>query len=155
MIRRYPIPLVFLALACTPAQPADEPVDTAADEAAIRALIANTAAANNAADTLGWVSLFEDGAVYMPPGSPEIATREGLLEAAAAGFGPYAARIAITPREIVIMGDWAFARTYVGGSVSPRAGGDPIPVDSKQIAIYHRQPDGSWKIARLINNGNS
>ncbi len=84
--------------------------DPAADEAAIRELIRQTAAANNAADTLGWVALFEEDAVYMPPGTPEVTTREGLLEAAAAGFGGYAAAIEITPAEIVVSGDWAFAR---------------------------------------------
>jgi len=25
----------------------------------------------------------------------------------------------------------------------------------KQLVVYHRQPDGTWKIARLINNPNS
>jgi uncharacterized protein (TIGR02246 family) len=129
--------------------------DTASDEAAIRELIAQTAAANNAADTLGWVSLFEEGAVYMPPGAPEVTTRAGLREMAAAGFGPYAAAIQITPTEIVILGDWAFARSQVTGTVTPRTGGDAVTVDVKQLVIYHRQRDGSWKIARLINNRNS
>jgi ketosteroid isomerase-like protein len=129
--------------------------DTATDEAAIREHIAQTAAANNAADTLGWVELFEDGAVYMPPGAPEVTTRAGLQEMAASGFGPYAADIQITPAEIVISGDWAFARSYVTGTVTPRAGGEAIRVDVKQIVIYHRQPDSSWKIARMINNRNS
>lgn len=73
-------------------------------------------AANNAADTLGWVALFEEGAVYMPPGTPEVATRAGLEQVAAAGFGPYAADIQITPAEVVVSGDWAFARSYVTGN---------------------------------------
>lgn len=129
--------------------------DTAADEVAIRELIAQTAAANNVADTAGWVALFEDRAVYMPPGAPAVTTREGLQEMAAAGFGPYAADIQITPVEIVVSGDWAFARSHVTGTVTPRAGGDAIPVDLKQLVIYHRQRDGTWKIARLIGNRNS
>jgi uncharacterized protein (TIGR02246 family) len=128
---------------------------TASDETAIRELISQTAAANNAADTLGWVALFEEGAVYMPPGAREVTSRAELKEMAAAGFGPYAADIQITPVEIVIWGNWAFARSQVIGTVTPRAGGEAIPVDLKQLAIYHRQPNGSWKIARLINNRNS
>lgn len=128
---------------------------TASDQAAIRELIAQTAAANNAADTLGWVELFEEGAVYLPPGAPEVSSRAGLKEMAAAGFGSYAADVQITPAEIVISGDWAFARSHVTGSVTPRAGGEAVPVDMKQLVIYHRQPEGGWKIARLINNRNS
>jgi uncharacterized protein (TIGR02246 family) len=128
--------------------------DTADDEAAIRDLIARTAALNNAADTLGWVALFEDGGVYMGSGIPEVTTRSGLLDVAAAGFGPYAAAVQITPVEIVILGDWAFARSHVTGAATPRAGGEPIPVDAKQLTLYHRQPDGTWKVARLIVNSN-
>jgi uncharacterized protein (TIGR02246 family) len=130
-------------------------IDMRADEAAIRELIEQTAVANNAADTLGWVALFEEGAVYMPPGAPEVTTRSGLQETAAAGFGPYAADIRTAPVEIVVSGNWAFARNHVTGTVRPRAGGDAIPVDAKQIVIYHRQSDGTWKIARMINNQNS
>lgn len=69
MNRLYPT-LVLLAtlIACT--KPGIES-STASDEAAIREVIAQTTAANNAADTSGWVALFEDGAVYMPPAGPE------------------------------------------------------------------------------------
>lgn len=129
--------------------------DTAEDESAIRGLIGQTAAFNNTADSLGWVSLFEDGAVYMAPGMPAVTTESGLREAAATGFGGYQADIRIEPVEIVVLGDWAFARSNVSGSVTPRAGGDAIMVDVKQLVLYRRQSDGSWKIARLISNSNS
>lgn len=133
----------------------DPPSRAAADEAAIRDLIERTEAANNAADTLGWVALFEESAVYMPPGAPAVTTREGLEETAAAGFGLWAADVRISPAEIVVDGAWAFARSDVSGTVTSREDGETFPVDVKQIAIYHRQPDGSWKIARLITNSNS
>ena len=130
-------------------------VDTAADEAAIRDLIRQTEVANNAADSLGWVALFDDDFVYMPPGAPEVTTDADLRAMAATGFGGYRADIRIEPVEITIVGDWAFARSNVSGSVTPRVGGDQIPVDVKQIVLYRRQADGSWKIARLIGNNNS
>jgi len=144
--------LVLVGLAAC--APADQPTDTSGDELALRELIAQTAAANNSADTLGWVGLFEPGAVYMPPGAPAVTTRAGLEQMAAAGFGPYAAAVEITPVEIVIVGDWAFARSDVTGAVTPRAGGEPIAVDVKQLVIYHKQPSGEWMISRLITNQN-
>ena len=150
--------LVTTLAGCSPPDTRNSDADTRshadADEAAIRDLIARTEAANNAADTLGWVALFEEGAVYMPPRAPAVTTREGLEETAAAGFGPWAADVRISPVEIVIQGDWAFARSDVSGTVTSREDGETSPVDVKQIAIYHRQPDGSWKIARLITNSN-
>ena len=108
---------------------------TAADEQAIRDLIRQTEAMNNSSDSLGWVSLFEDGAVYMGPGAPEVTTATGLRETA--------------------FGDWAFARSRVTGTATPRTGGNAIRVDLKQLVIYRRLPDGSWKIARFISNSNS
>ena len=50
--------------------------------------------------------------------------------------------------------EWAFAWSEVRGTVTPRAGGDPISVDVKQIVVYHKQPDGRWMISRFINNRN-
>jgi uncharacterized protein (TIGR02246 family) len=143
---------VVLAAACatTPAGP-----DVAADEAAIRDLIRLTEESNNAADSVAWVSYFEDGAVYMAPGMPAVTTAAGLREVASAGFGGYAAAVKISPLEVVIMGDWAFARSVVSGKVTPRAGGDDIPVDVKQLVLYRRQADGGWKIARFVSNANS
>ena len=143
---------LLLGLAACGARPAPDP---AADEAAIRALMQRTEVANNAADTTGWVALFEDGAVYMPPGMPEVTSRAGLLEVAAGGFGPWAAAIRITPVEVVVAGDWAFVRSAVTGQVTSRSSGEVVPVDVKQVVIYRRQADGEWKIARLINNSNS
>ena len=45
---------------------------------------------------------------------------------AATGFGPYAAAITIDATEIVVSGDWAFARSEVRGTVTPRTGGDTV-----------------------------
>ena len=151
-MRMYLLAISILVAAC-----ADTAVeaDTTADEGAVRELIRQTARYNNAADTLGWVGLFEDGAVYMPPGTPEVTTETGLLEVAATGFGSYETSINIEPLEVVILGDWAFARSQVRGTATPRAGGDTIDVDVKQLVLYRRQPDGTWRIARMINNSNT
>ena len=44
------------------------PDTSAADRTAIQALIAETAAMNNAGDATGWAGLFAEDAVYMPGG---------------------------------------------------------------------------------------
>ena len=150
MKRMLPGVMTLYLAACSP--PPVE-TDSSADEARIRAMIQHTADLNNAADTLGWVALFEEGAVYMPPGSA-IDTEDGLRAAAALGFGGYQAAITIEPVEIVVLGEWAFVRSLVTGTVTPRSGGDAIPVDVKQLVIYHKQPDGTWKIARFMSNRN-
>ena len=141
------------SLSCAPPGPADG--DSTADSTAIAAVIAQLEAANNAGDVAAWVGLFEDGAVYMPPGGPAVATRESLQEIAAAGFRQARANVTLTPVEITVSGDWAFARIAVGGDVTLIADGRNIRIDMKELAVFHRQPDGGWRVARLINNRNT
>jgi uncharacterized protein (TIGR02246 family) len=142
-----------VALAAGPALPLLADAD--ADASAIRALIQQTEKINNRGDADAWVALFEDGAVYMPPGMPEVTTREGLVEIANLGFSGAKTDVTIEPVEIRIMGDWAYARSHVKGTAKIRHSGETVPIDMKQIVVYHRQGDGSWKIARLIGNRNS
>lgn len=124
------------------------------DEAAVRALIEEVEAANNAGDVERWVGLFADGAVYMAPNAPAVTTREGLVEVAEAGFRHDAA-IDIEPLEIEVHGDWAFARNAVTGTVTLQDSRDVVTVDVKQIVIYRKGDDGRWRIARLIGNSNT
>jgi len=143
--------LAPLAAACAAPRVSSDP---AADSVAIRALIDRTEAANNRGDVDAWVALFENDAVYMPPGSPAVTTRAGLRDVATAGFSRFAAAIEIVPAELVVLGDWAFARSRVTGRATPKGGGTPVPIDMKQLVVYHRHPAAGWRIARLINNSN-
>jgi uncharacterized protein (TIGR02246 family) len=132
--------------------------DAEADKAAIRALITRAVAASQSGDAAGWAALFADGAVYMRPNGPEITTREALQEFAQLYLGEFRSQTVVTPVEIEVFGDWAFARTSVKGTVQKKVGGDPvpdpIPVDGKEIGVYRRQQDGTWKLWRLIGNSN-
>ena len=124
------------------------------DERAVRSLIARTAAANNAGDVEEWVSLFDEEAIYMPPGGPAVSGEAELRRVAQSGFSAWKSAIEIEPEEVIVSGDWAFARTRVTGSVVPRAGGDAVAIDNKQIVVYRRGTDGRWRIARQITNAN-
>jgi uncharacterized protein (TIGR02246 family) len=126
--------------------------DTTADVAAIRAFIDNATDINNAGDIAGWVDLFAEDMVFMPDGQPAITTRDALEGSAVSHFSRYRPNIRITADEIQIMGDWAFARTTVTGTLTPHGNGNPLQVDRKEIAVYRRQTDGRWKLARLIAN---
>lgn len=121
---------------------------------AIKTLIQGVASANNAGDVERWVSFFAADAVYMAPGAPAVTTREGLIEVAKAGFR-HDASIDIEPLEIQIFENWAFARTKVTGTVTLHDSREVVQVDVKQIVIYVRSGDGSWRIARMISNSNS
>ena len=99
--------------------------------------------------------MFGEDAVYMPPNSLEVNSREGLRKIAEGGFSAWKSSIQIEPKEIVVSGDLAFARTHVTGQVVPRKGtGDPVKIDLKQIIVYRRSPSGEWKVSRMIGNSN-
>lgn len=123
-----------------------------ADVAAIQASIDEAARVNNAGDIEGWVALFAADAVYLPDGGPPVMTREGLEGAAVSQFSRYRPNLQVTTDEIRVLGDWAFARTTVTGTLTPQRNANPIRVERKELALYQRQPNGSWKIARLIGN---
>jgi len=134
-------------------RPRDARTDSGEDETAIRTLISKTEDMNNSGDANGWASLFAPDAVYMPPGLKAITSHQELVQIAETAFRSNSITISIEPQEIVILGDWAFVRSRVTGTVAPRSGGDSSIIDMKQLVIYRRTDDG-WRIARLANNSN-
>jgi ketosteroid isomerase-like protein len=50
--------------------------------------------------------------------------------------------------------DWAFAVGTWRGRVRPKGGGDWTEIENGTIAIYRRQDNGAWKLARAIWNSN-
>ena len=58
----------------------------------------------------------------------------------------------VSLEEVQVAGDWAFAWGTEQFTLVPRAGGAPIEMQGKGMSILSRQPDGSWKFARGINN---
>ena len=53
--------------------------------------------------------------------------------------------------EIVPLSDqWAFARTHSLGTVTINATGESAPEGNNELFLFHRDADGTWKIARYI-----
>jgi ketosteroid isomerase-like protein len=57
-------------------------------------------------------------------------------------------------QDVRVSGDLGFARGMDTGTASPKDGGDPIEVNTKWVAIYERQADGSWLCICEIGNSN-
>ena len=153
-MKSAPLALLVLALsmASAPSDAAPPPARPG-DEAAIRAAIERLEAANNEGDVDAWVGLFADDFVYMPPGSPAVTSRDALADVAKAGFRNRA-DIEIVPVEIVVCGDWAFARSEVNGSVKLHTSGETIAISVKEILLLRNDGAKGWRVARLMVNGN-
>jgi ketosteroid isomerase-like protein len=57
----------------------------------------------------------------------------------------------VSQREVIIAGDVAIERGSFTWKVTP-AGGSDVEDHGSFLAIWRRQPDGAWKLARNIWN---
>ena len=102
-------------------------------------------------DAAALVDLYEEDAVFLPPGRPEIVGREAIRSLFEAQFERFDAEYDFAIREIVVSGDWAFRR----GAYTVRArldDGADRTIRDKFIDVWHRGSDGRWRIARDIWN---
>jgi uncharacterized protein (TIGR02246 family) len=142
--------------ACAPA--ADSPevetqvVDVSADLAEIDALIEAVTQADMRGDIDGLLASYTDDVVSMPPDLPAIAGKEALRAYYEEAYSQLSIEaLEMTSEETRVSGDWAFSRGQFTQTVLPNDG-EPFDVAGKYLFIFHREADGSWKIARLIGN---
>lgn len=123
------------------------------DEQAIRKLTEDWLAAVKAKDIARLKDMVTEDAVFLPPGRPPIRGRHAV-EAMYNLFLPQFSSIEQTAsiEEVQVAGDWAFTWGTEKFVLALKAGGAPIQMEGKGMSILRRQPDGSWKFARGINN---
>jgi uncharacterized protein (TIGR02246 family) len=118
------------------------------DERAIRELVAKWMAASQAGDTATVLSLMTDDVVFMVPGREPF----GKEAFAAASKDMQGVRIEGKSdiRELKVLGDWAYLRSYLEVTVMP-AGGNAVERSGYTLTIFQKQPDGRWLLARDAN----
>lgn len=98
-------------------------------------------------------NLYTTDAFVLYPNQPAVAGRGAILAYFKSFFAEFAQEeFELTSAEIEIVGAWAFDRGTYRWRAVPRAGGDPIADHGKYLVILHRQPDGSWRVARDMDN---
>jgi len=118
----------------------------------IAALIERAAVEENAANGAFIAAAMSDDAVIMPPGIPSIEGRSGRRAFVQGVLEEWDRRVTYTTDEICARGDLAFDRGTLSQSVRPRSGGDWFEESFRYLRVFRREPDGSWKAARLIWN---
>jgi uncharacterized protein (TIGR02246 family) len=118
------------------------------NERAIRDLIAKWMAASQAGDTATVLSLMTDDVVFMVPGREPF----GKEAFAAASEAMRDVRIegSSDVRELKVLGEWAYLRTYLELTVTP-PGGRAVKRTGYTLTILQKQPDGRWLLARDAN----
>jgi uncharacterized protein (TIGR02246 family) len=150
-IRWLTIPMLTALAACTNT-PSLKP-DLSHEEAAIRAADARWLAAAQAHDLEQTVSYWTNDVYMMPPGGPPMIGQEALRRYVGGAFAIPGFSISwVTDRIWVAKsGDIAYA---VGSDTIRLTSPDGKPVEehNKAVAVWRREPDGSWKCAVDIWN---
>jgi uncharacterized protein (TIGR02246 family) len=112
------------------------------DEHAIRNLVTNWMAASQTGDLATVLSLF------MVPG------REPFGKAAFAAASQSMKDMRMEGwsdiRELKVLGDWAYLRSYITMTMTP-PGGAPAKRAGWTLTILRREPNGKWVLARDAN----
>ena len=151
-----PICLLLLGASCRLAQHPPEPVagpdKHAEDVAAITRLTEEWRDAWHAGDADALAAMYTDDPVLMPQNQPAVIGRETIRALYQSVFDEYTVEGSGDLQEVEVAGDWAFYRSTYTLTATPKAGGEPLADTGKSLFIVRRQPDGTWKIARLSAN---
>ena len=157
MISRRSLAIALLTLfgSSVPAQSPPVSRDSSRDKAAIIALNKMWEARFNARDASGLAHLFTKDCVRMPDGAPTTIGGRALAKAYATEFTPLwkaSARAVITTSEVVVGGDYAFARG--SDKLTMTKDGKVTSETGKWMGVYRRERDGSWKYYWSTYNSN-
>ena len=105
------------------------------------------------ADASAVTALYTDDALVLYPNQLGVMGKAAILEYFKVFFGEFVQEdFELTSAEIEITGSWAFDRGAYRWKGVPRAGGEPVEDHGKYLVILKRQPDGSWKVHRDMDN---
>jgi uncharacterized protein (TIGR02246 family) len=122
------------------------------DEAAIRTLFAEWKRASQAKDVDRLSTLITDDAVFLAPGQPPIRGRAAFEALYRQVLGAFVFEQDWVFEEIAVLGDWGYCWGRDSVTMTPIAGGPAVRASGAGLSILRRLADGSWVVARGINN---
>lgn len=131
-----------LLAACAP-QP--KPVDTSADEAAIRAIDESWNGYLKAQNDSAVAAIYAADAVMLPPNMPRVTGAEAIRKFWSA-LWPLKASLEVTPVTIRVAGEWAMEEGNYTFAI-PAANGGETKDNGKYLVNWHKQ-DGTWRVVQ-------
>jgi len=128
----------------------NEQLDTA-EKQEIETLLFAYRDALNASDVSAVLSLYAEDGVFMPSGAPSSIGKEQIKGAYEFVFSNIELSIEFYIDEIVINGEYAYARTTSKGSTLILATGETVPEENRELFVLQKEK-GSWKIDRYMFN---
>jgi uncharacterized protein (TIGR02246 family) len=130
-------------------RPAQSGSPQAAEEAAIRNVMASYNRALNSGSTDDALALYAEDGVFMPPHRQSEVGREEVRRAYDAVFAELKFDVKFTIAELVVMvPNWAYVRTNSAGVTGHASTGKTTVEANQELFIFKRGEDGKWRIAR-------
>ena len=105
----------------------------------------------NSSDVSKVLPLYTKGGIFMPSGAPTSIGTEQIKGAYEFVFSNIQLSIEFFIDEIIVNGEYAFARTTSKGSTLIHATGETIPEENRELFVLQKE-NGSWKIDRYMFN---
>ena len=100
--------------------------------------------------------MYTSDAVAMYPNQPAITGNAAIRDYYQQFFAEYVpGNFEISSDEVIIADNLAIDRGRYKLSITPKAGGAAINDEGKYLVVFQRQSDGSYKVARDIDNSNA
>ena len=123
----------------------------AADEEAIRALIARWHRATAAGDVDAILPLMAEDVVFLVAGQPPMRGRRTFDKALRTLLASHRIRSTGDVQEVVVSGDLAYCWTVLNVEMTPLAGGSSVRRSGSALSILRRQPCDAWVMVRDAN----
>ena len=122
------------------------------DEEGIRSLFADWKRASQAKDVDRLLTFITDDAVFLAPGQPPIRGKAAVEALYRHILGAFIFEQEWVFEEIAVLGDWGYCWGWDSVTMTPLAGGPAVRASGAGLSILRRLADGSWVVARGINN---
>ncbi|MBG0801513.1 SgcJ/EcaC family oxidoreductase [Methylocystis sp. H4A] len=119
------------------------------DERAIRELVDAWMVSSKAGDLTALIDLMTDDVIFLTPGGKPFG-KEAFV-AASKNMKNVAIEARSEIQELCIFGDWAYMRSYIEMTATPRDGGAPLHRTGNTLTILRKEADGRWRLARDAN----
>jgi uncharacterized protein (TIGR02246 family) len=145
--------LALLALSCAGLRAAG----SAGDEAAIRAVFDKYVSTIETHDADGWMALWDEGGVQLPPDAPMHVGKTEIKKANYEEIKDSSANFSmgLQIQEVLIMsGGYGLARGVYHWTLTLKDGVVAAAYDGKFMTVLKKQSDGTWRIFRDCFNSN-
>jgi uncharacterized protein (TIGR02246 family) len=145
-MQRAALALFSLAVALSLAAYAQKPAAPGDEEAAVRAADEQWSQVAGAKDLEKTVGFYADDGILQPPGSPALAGKDAIRTFWVAAFQDPAYELSwkTVDAGVARSGDLAYTRGSYDFTYT--AGGKVVREHGKDLVVWKRQADGSWKV---------